>query len=253
MPMGARAMLIAGNWKMNGTRDSAARFIDDITNYNPSSESGYQLLICPPATLIGAMAEPLMKLGICVGGQDCHAQPHGAFTGDISAGMLADLGCSHVIVGHSERRTLHAETSQAVCAKAKAALSRNLIPIVCVGETWEQHAAGNAKAVVVAQINESIPDGIDSSAFVVAYEPIWAIGSGRTATADDIDFMHAAIKKTLMAKTANGSEGMVLYGGSVKPSNAREILGLDRVDGALIGGASLNVRDFLDIAALATI
>jgi triosephosphate isomerase len=253
MPMGARALLIAGNWKMNGTRSSAARFIDDIANYRPPANPGRQLLICPPATLIGAMAEPLMKQGILIGGQDCHAHSHGAFTGDISAAMLADSGCSHVIVGHSERRTLHAETSQAVCAKVKAALSHNLVPIVCVGETLEQRETGNATAIVVAQINESIPDGVDSAAFVVAYEPIWAIGSGRTATADDIDFMHAAIKKTLAGKTASGSEGRVLYGGSVKPSNASEILGLDRVDGALIGGASLDARDFLDIAALATI
>jgi len=199
------------------------------------------------------MAESLAKHGIAIGGQDCHAQPHGAFTGDISAAMLADSGCSHVIVGHSERRSMHGETSLDVCAKAKAALSRNLIPIVCVGETWEQREAGHAKAVVVAQIKESIPDGVDSGAFVVAYEPIWAIGSGRAATADDIDFMHAAIKKTLAGKTADGSEGAVLYGGSVKPSNAREILELYNVDGALIGGASLNARDFLDIADLATI
>jgi triosephosphate isomerase len=246
-------MLIAGNWKMNGTRDSAARFIDSIAKYEPSAERGPLLLICPPVTLIGMMAEPLAKYGIAIGGQDCHALPHGAFTGDISAAMLADLGCSHVIVGHSERRTMHAETSQAVCAKVKAALSCNLVPVVCVGETWEQREAGNAKAIVVAQIKESIPDGIDSGAFVVAYEPIWAIGSGRTATAEDIDLMHAAIKKTLAGKTADGSEGMVLYGGSVKPSNATELLGLDNVDGALIGGASLNARDFLDIADLATI
>jgi len=251
--MWARGMLIAGNWKMNGTRDSAARFIDDIANYKPSSEPGRHLLICPPATLIGTMAESLAKHGIAIGGQDCHAQPHGAFTGDISAAMLADSGCSHVIVGHSERRIMHAETSLDVCAKAQAALSRNLIPIVCVGETWEQREAGHAKAVVVAQIKESIPDGVDSGAFVVAYEPIWPIGSGRAATADDIDFMHAAIKKTLAGKTSDGSEGAVLYGGSVKPSNAREILELYNVDGALIGGASLNARDFLDIADLATI
>jgi triosephosphate isomerase len=243
-------MLIAGNWKMNGVRSGAAAFLEGIAQGRARIRAGVGLLVCPPATLIAEMAEPLERLGVGLGGQDCHTQAEGAFTGDISAAMLADLGCGHVIVGHSERRMHHGETDLVVHDKAAAALAAGLIPIVCVGEHWADREAGHAEAVVKAQVRGSIPDGVRSAAFVVAYEPVWAIGSGRTPTIDDIAAMHHVIRDTLATKTGGG-ETAVLYGGSVKPGNAPEILALDVVGGALVGGASLRAEDFLAIAGAA--
>jgi triosephosphate isomerase (TIM) len=241
-------MLIAGNWKMNGTRAEAASFLEKLRTLKPEARPGRQLLICPPATLIGEMAEPLAALGVQVGGQNCHPGVNGAFTGDISAGMLRDLESSHVILGHSERRAMHGETDHAVHVKALAARRHGLIPIICVGETLAEREAGQAESVVREQVRESVPDGIEGDALVVAYEPVWAIGTGRAATLDDISAMHHIIREALSGKSSDADRGLILYGGSVKPSNAAEILALDAVNGALIGGASLDAGDFMAIA-----
>jgi triosephosphate isomerase len=239
-------MLIAGNWKMNGCRADAAIFLEKLAARPPEALPGRRLLICPPATLIPALAATLAQFGVLIGGQDCHCATKGAYTGDISAAMLADLGCSHVIVGHSERRAMHAETDAIVLAKAGAALAGGLIPIICVGETWTERESGRAEAVVRAQVLGSVPDGVAADALVVAYEPVWAIGSGRIPTLADIAAIHQVIRGALAGKC--GGASLVLYGGSVKPANAAEILALDDVDGALIGGASLDAADFMAIA-----
>ena len=241
--MGRRTTLIAGNWKMNGTRADAGAFVGKLGSLRPERRIGRDLLICPPATLISLMAEPLAELGVGIGGQDCHAEPKGAFTGDLAAAMLADLRCSYVIVGHSERRAMHAETDMIVRAKAQAALKAGLNPIICVGETWAERESGHAERVVRAQILGSVPDDIDPASLIVAYEPVWAIGSGRTPTAGDIAAMHRTIGEAFEKKTGEPEQGLVLYGGSVKPGNAAEILALEDVDGALIGGASLDAAD----------
>jgi triosephosphate isomerase len=246
--MGTRPKLIAGNWKMNGTRAEAKTFIDALRGFDPRPRAGRRLLICPPATLIAEMAAPLAALGIAVGGQNCHPGVNGAFTGDISAGMVRDAGASHVIVGHSERRAMHGETDQLVHVKALAARRHDLIPIICVGETLAERVDGHAEAVVRRQVRDSVPDGIDGSALVVAYEPVWAIGTGRAATLDDIVTMHHVIREALLGKSEDAQSGLILYGGSVKPDNAAAILAVDGVDGALIGGASLVAADFMAIA-----
>jgi triosephosphate isomerase (TIM) len=246
--MGSRTMLIAGNWKMNGTRADAAGFLEKLAGLKPERRTGRRLLICPPATLVDGMAKPLAGLGVAVGGQDCHPEGKGAFTGEISAAMLKDAGATYVIVGHSERRAMHGETDAIVRAKAEAALHHGLTPIICVGETLAEREAGQADAVVTGQIGGSVPDGIDGASLVVAYEPVWAIGTGRAATLDDIAAMHHVIRESLAGKSAEADKGLILYGGSVKPSNAAEILALDLVDGALIGGASLDAGDFMAIA-----
>jgi triosephosphate isomerase len=241
-------MLIAGNWKMNGTRAEAATFLEKLRGLKPESGPGRQLLICPPATLIAEMSEPLAALGVLTGGQNCHPGVNGAFTGDISAGMLKDAGASHVILGHSERRAMHGETDRAVHVKAQAARRHGLIPIICVGETLEEREAGQAESVVREQIRGSVPDEVEAGTMVIAYEPVWAIGSGRAATLDDIKTMHHIIHEALSGKLDDPHSGLILYGGSVKPSNAAEILALDCVGGALIGGASLDAGDFMAIA-----
>jgi triosephosphate isomerase len=246
--MSRRPKLIAGNWKMHGSRADASGFIDRLGALAPGARPVRQLLICPPATLIALMADALRALDVLTGGEDCHYQTSGAFTGDISAAMLKDLGCAYVIVGHSERRAMHGETDRIVRSKAEAALKAGLIPIICVGETSAEREAGRAEAVVRAQIAGSVPDGIAPAKLVVAYEPIWAIGSGRTATLNDIAAMHLTVRRECAAKSGDAEGGQVLYGGSVKPDNAQAILALDLVDGALIGGASLKADDFMAIA-----
>jgi len=246
--MGSRTILIAGNWKMNGIGAEADSFLAKLAALRPERRPGRTLLICPPATLVSGMARPLNDLGVFAGGQDCHPEGKGAFTGEISATMLKDAGAAYVIVGHSERRAMHGETDAIVCSKAKAALHHGLIPIVCVGETLAEREAGQADAVVRGQVAGSVPDGIDGASLVVAYEPVWAIGTGRAATLDDIAAMHHVIRESLAGKSAAADKGLILYGGSVKPSNAAEILALDLVDGALIGGASLDAGDFMAIA-----
>jgi triosephosphate isomerase len=241
--------IVAGNWKMNGLSASLAQIEAMAQGYDAPLKSRVELLICPPATLVGAaIATAAGRLSI--GGQDCHQKASGAHTGDVSASMLADLGATFVIVGHSERRTDHAESSELVKAKAEAALAAGLIAILCVGETDAERKAGRTLDVVGAQIADSLPAGATAANLVLAYEPVWAIGTGLTPTAADVADVHAFIRAELArALGAEGAGVRILYGGSVKPSNAVELMGVANVDGALVGGASLTSEDFLGIAA----
>jgi triosephosphate isomerase (TIM) len=242
-----RRKLVAGNWKMNGTRADLAE-VQALTTAFPGPT--VDLLICPPATLIAQMAAATQGHPLAVGGQDCHANPKGAHTGDISAPELADAGASHVILGHSERRTDHAETDAQVRAKAQAAHSAGLIAMVCIGETLEQREAGETLAVVGTQLAGSLPDSATGANTVIAYEPVWAIGTGLVPTLPQIAEVHAFIRADLAIRFgADGATFRILYGGSVKPSNAAEIFGVPDVDGALVGGASLKAADFGPIIA----
>ena len=242
--------LIAGNWKMNGTAADLGE-ARDIADGARDAGSDVTVMLCPPATLIDRMAGMAAGTPLLIGGQDCHASQTGAHTGDISARMLADAGASAVILGHSERRADHGESDGAVRAKAEAAVRAGLTAIICVGETEAQRDAGEALALVEAQLDGSVPQ-LDPSRLVVAYEPVWAIGTGKTPTADDIAAMHHHIRGWLTGRlSAGGSEIAILYGGSMKPGNAAEILAIADVDGGLIGGASLKAADFLAIVAAA--
>lgn len=239
--------LAAGNWKMNGTRAAlteAKALIDTIP------AAGCAVLLCPPATLISEMARLAHGSALMVGGQDCHAAASGAHTGDISAPMLADAGASHVILGHSERRADHGESSVMVQAKAKAAMAAGLAAIICIGETEAQRDAGETLAVIGDQMQHSLPDGVEASHLVIAYEPVWAIGTGRTPTLEQIAEVHHFLRQRLLARLGPaGAQVPLLYGGSVKPTNAAEIFALADVDGALVGGASLKAADFSAIVA----
>jgi triosephosphate isomerase len=240
--------LIAGNWKMNGLQQSAVELAGIIEGAGPLS-TRMDLLVCAPATLIACFAARARNSPVAIGAQDCHAEASGAFTGDISAEMLKDAGASAVIVGHSERRTYHKETNADVRAKALAAWRAGLVAIVCVGETRAEREAGRTIAVVGEQLAGSLPDGANAANLVVAYEPVWAIGTGLTPTPDDVAEVHSFIRERLVSRF--GTEGQairILYGGSVKPSNAGELLRVDNVNGALVGGASLKAADFLGIA-----
>jgi triosephosphate isomerase (TIM) len=239
--------LVAGNWKMNGLgRDLAeARAAAADLARTPARA---RVAICPPATLVARMAEALAGSAIAVGGQDCHASRAGAFTGEISAEMLADAGANLVIVGHSERRAAYHQTDAMVAAKALAACDAGLEPIICVGETREEREAGRALEVICRQVRGSIPTAIAGRAFAVAYEPMWAIGAGVTPTSEEIVRAHAALREALIDCLGEDARAApVLYGGSVKPDNAAEILCLPEVGGALVGGASLKAVDFLAI------
>lgn len=241
--------LIAGNWKMNGLTHS----LDELSELARLLTSGAApravVVVCPPATLLAAVAAQGASSGILAGGQDCHAEASGAHTGDISAGMLADAGAQFVIVGHSERRADHGESDDVVRAKAEAAIGAGLRPIICVGETEAERDAGSAESVVAAQLSASIPDAAEQHEVVVAYEPIWAIGTGRTPTLEDIAAMHASIRSKLAERfgAERGETVRILYGGSMKPQNAREILSVENVNGGLVGGASLLAKDFYTI------
>jgi len=242
--------LVAGNWKMNGVAHSLSEALAvgarlDAADFNPEAD----VMLCPPATLVGAMAEKLSGAKVSIGGQDCHANETGAHTGDISAEMLKDAGAQAVIVGHSERRADHGETDSAVFAKARACHRAGLTAIVCVGETEAQRRGGEALDVVTAQIRGSIGEGCTAANTIIAYEPVWAIGSGLTPTVEDVEEMHAAIREVLGSHLGGGAaSGMrILYGGSVKPANARELMSVANVNGALVGGASLKAEDFLGI------
>jgi len=242
--------LVAGNWKMNGL--SAA--LGEIQAMREAVDQGAaglaELAVCPPATLLAPAAARLAGGALALGAQDCHAQPSGAFTGDISAPMLKDIGCAYVIVGHSERRAGHAETDAQVRAKAEAAIRAGLTAIVCVGETQEEREAGREAEIVGGQVKASLPSVASALTLVVAYEPIWAIGTGVTPTAANVAEMHGAIRGWLVGLYGEaGASVRILYGGSVKASNAKEFLGLPNVDGALVGGASLKASDFVAIAA----
>ncbi|MCB2114681.1 MAG: triose-phosphate isomerase [Parvularculaceae bacterium] len=235
--------LIAGNWKMNGLCGSVREIEKLIGLFDGAAPDDVEVLVCPPATLVGLFATEFSDEGVGVGGQDCHQNASGAHTGDISAEMLADAGAAYVIVGHSERRADHRETDAEVQAKAGAARRAGLVPIICVGETESERKAGRELEIVGAQLAGSIP--ADAEEFVIAYEPVWAIGTGLTPTLDDIAAMHDFIR----AKTRKDIR--ILYGGSVKPGNAREILSVQNVNGALVGGASLKAEDFAAIVKAA--
>jgi triosephosphate isomerase len=242
--------LVAGNWKMNGLLASLDLVRDIRSGYSPEIAARVDLLVCPPATLVHAVADATKGSAIAVGGQDAHHEVSGAFTGNVSAEMLADLGASFVILGHSERRAYHRESDDEVRRKALAARRAGLTAIVCVGETREQRESGRALDVVSGQVRGSVPEGATGADLVIAYEPVWAIGTGLTPTAADVAEMHARIRRDLAAALgdAEAARVRILYGGSVKPSNARELMGVPNVDGALVGGASLAAKDFLGIA-----
>ena len=241
--------LIAGNWKMHGLAADGLTLARAVAAGAAGLKA--ELLICPPATLIAPLTQARAGV-VALGGQDCHEAAKGAHTGDISATMLKDAGASYVILGHSERRMAYRETSHRVRAKAEAALAAGLIPVVCVGEPEDDRLLGRAEEVVAEQMAESLPDGFGAAGGVVAYEPVWAIGTGRTPTEADIAAMHSMMRAKLVASfPAEGAGLRLLYGGSVKPGNAAAILALPHVDGALVGGASLVAEDFLAIARAA--
>jgi triosephosphate isomerase len=247
--------LIAGNWKMNGLKSSKSEFEAMVVGAG-SVIAKADLLVCPPATLLAGFAEntrgilPADQKALALGAQDCHPEPGGAHTGDISAEMLADAGASFVIVGHSERRADHGETDALVRQKAEAAWRAGLIAIVCIGETQAQRDAEQTLHVCGGQLSGSLPDGASAANLVIAYEPVWAIGTGRTPTAEDVKQVHRFIRDKLIARFKDeGAKMRILYGGSVKPSNAAELMAVPNVNGALVGGASLKAADFLAIAA----
>ena len=237
--------LVAGNWKMNGLAASLSEISALKERLKPDGVA--EVLVCPPATLI-AQANWAIKGAFALGGQDCSPEKSGAFTGDISAAMLKDAGASYVILGHSERRQIHGEKDASVAAKAKAAWAAGLTAIICIGESDAERVSGKANAICHGQIQGSVPTEANAQNSVIAYEPVWAIGTGKTPTNDEIAAMHAHLKQCLSERLGGGATGMrILYGGSVKPSNAGEILNLPGVDGALVGGASLKADDFLAI------
>lgn len=241
-----RRKLAAGNWKMNGLKASLGE-VAALIAAHPAPKS--EVLLCPPATLVAAMAEAAGGK-IAVGGQDCHMKASGAHTGDIAAAMLKDAGASHVILGHSERRADHGETSEMVCAKAVAAKAEGLVAVICLGETEAERDSGATLTVVGAQLAASVPEGATGNNTVIAYEPVWAIGTGRTPTLEQIAEVHDFLRQQLLGRFgAEGSMIRLLYGGSVKPSNATEIFAIRNVDGALVGGASLKAADFGAILA----
>ncbi len=249
--MAAPKKLIAGNWKMNaGAADGIAlakAVLAAATKENPACE----ILLCPPAVVLAAVSHVVDGSAIATGGQDCHARAKGAHTGDVAAEMLAAAGATYVLVGHSERRTDHNESDAAVRAKAEAALRAGLTAVVCIGETEAERDAGKTLAILTRQIAGSLPAGADAANTVIAYEPVWAIGTGRTPTVAEVAEAHAHIRKELAGKAGDAGMVRILYGGSVKADNARELLAVANVDGALVGGASLEAASFLSIARAA--
>ena len=239
--------LAAGNWKMNG---STAALSEVVALLAAHPAPGCEMLLCPPATLVAAMAGLAKGSALAVGGQDCHAKTAGAHTGDISAAMLLDAGAAYVILGHSERRADHGESDAQVLAKAQAAIAAGLVAVVCIGETEAQRDAGTTLDVIGAQLDGSVPADATAATLVVAYEPVWAIGTGRTPTIAQIAEVHGFLRARLTAHIGVQAAGVrLLYGGSVKPSNAVEIFAVPHVDGALVGGASLKAADFGAIVA----
>ena len=244
----ALAPLVAGNWKMNGLTASIGE-LDRIIAGGRALTNKVELLVCPPVTLVPAFAARARDSGVRIGGQDCHWEEFGAFTGDISAAMLADSGAQAVIVGHSERRIGHQESDEQVRSKAQAAWRAGLTAIVCIGETEFERHAGATLSRLERQLAESVPEVAKADNLMIAYEPVWAIGTGRTPTPADVAEVHGFIRQRLHKRFGSEGAGIrILYGGSVKPSNAAEILAVDNVEGALVGGASLKAEDFLAIA-----
>ena len=242
--------LVAGNWKMHGLFASAVE-VSRIAAAAASLDNRVDLMICPPATLVASFAAAVRGSGVTIGGQDCHSEPSGAHTGDISAEMLKDAGAAAVIVGHSERRMDHHETNEQVRAKALAAHRAGLTAIVCIGEQCAEREARRTLDVIGRQLDGSLPDGASGADLVIAYEPVWAIGTGTTPTAADVAEAHGFIRERLTVQYGTAGFGMrILYGGSVKPDNARELMAVADVNGALVGGASLKAADFLAIAGV---
>ena len=248
--MGKRNYLIAGNWKMNGTLESLREVIEVDKSFN---QPEIDIILCLPDTIIYPAVEKTVSTNLKIGAQNCHHHQKGAFTGDISARMLKDIGAKIVIVGHSERRQAYGETSELVRAKASAVINVGLSAIICVGETEEQKNNGQTEEIVCEQVKNSMPETSNAENTVIAYEPIWAIGTGKVPSLDDIKGIHGSIRALLGdIKGENASQRMrVLYGGSVKPGNAKKIFSLEDVDGALVGGASLKAADFIEIAKYA--
>lgn len=239
--------LVAGNWKMNGLTGAISEFSLMKEAYGPDLMAAVDLMICPPATLIHSLSRN--NDAIMIGAQDCHMDQSGAHTGDLSAEMLVDCGASAIITGHSERRSNHGESDELVKAKAEAAKRAGTMAIICVGETRQEREAGEAVLKVLSQLDGSIPEGATAAQVVVAYEPVWAIGTGLIPTLEDVHEMHKAIRQGLKARFGGEGEAMrILYGGSVKPTNAADLMSVDNVNGALVGGASLKADDFLGIA-----
>lgn len=242
--------LVAGNWKMNGTRSALKELVAMGEGYDAALKAKVDLMICPPAPILFTAAAAAIGSRIAIGGQDCHTAASGAYTGEVSAEMLVDAGATAVILGHSERRQYFRETDALVAEKAAAAHRAGLLAIICVGETQAEREAGKTLAVVGRQVARSIPEGATPETVVVAYEPVWAIGTGLTPNTADVAEVHALIRKKLVSRHGKQAGGIrILYGGSVKPSNAKELMAVPNVDGALVGGASLKAADFLAIAA----
>ena len=246
-----RKTLIAGNWKMNGLLEDGTALAKAVAlEAKKRGSQGCEFLVCPPFTLLTSVKKALRGSKVGLGAQDCHVAASGAHTGDISPQMLKDLGCSYVIVGHSERRANHHETSVLVCQKAESAHRAGLKAIICVGETESERDSGKTLAVCQKQIKESVPHDATAENTVIAYEPVWAIGTGKTPTVADVAEVHGAIRAEISKKLgkAVAAKMRILYGGSVKPSNASQLLSLEDVDGGLVGGASLKAADFMGIA-----
>lgn len=247
-----RETLIAGNWKMNGSPESSSALAKAVADGHVTP--GPKVLVCPPSPLLSLVLDAVKESSISVGAQTCHSAVSGAHTGDVSAEMVAALGCSHVIVGHSERRQDHGETDALVADQAAAAHRAGLIAIICVGETEAEREAGQTNAVIAKQVTGSLPASAAAENTVIAYEPVWAIGTGKTPTAEDANDVHAEIRRILTTSVSKdfAETVQILYGGSMKPANAAELLAQPDIDGGLIGGASLKAEDFLAIAAAAT-
>ncbi|PTW61160.1 triosephosphate isomerase [Breoghania corrubedonensis] len=242
--------LVAGNWKMNGLRASLGEIAAVGGDFGPTLSARVDVMICPPAPLLYTAAVASVGTPVTIGAQDCHVAASGAHTGDISPEMLRDAGASAVIVGHSERRADHGESDEDVRAKAQAAWRAGLVAIICLGESEGERKAGTTLDVIARQLSGSVPDGATAANTVIAYEPIWAIGTGLTPTASDVAEVHAALRKDLESRFGvEGAAMRLLYGGSVKPGNAAELMAIANVNGALVGGASLKAQDFLGILA----
>lgn len=240
--------LAAGNWKMNGLKADGVALAKALVDRAAREKLVCELLLCPPATLLYPIAEVVKRSAIALGGQNSHTEQKGAHTGEISAAMLKDLGCAYVILGHSERRAEQGESDALIQAKVSAARASGLVPIVCIGETLAERDAGKALDIVSRQLAGSLPGGLGATEIVIAYEPVWAIGTGRTPTTPQVAEVHTHIRHTLAGKVCASENVRILYGGSVKPSNAKELMSAANVDGALVGGASLVAEDFWAIA-----